>query len=40
MWGTSASSWRSIYTGVIRAVTMWGYNVGGGVGMEAVGAKV
>ena len=28
MWGSSATSWRSIYRGVIRAVAMWGAELG------------
>ena len=27
-WGISATSWRSIYTGMIRAVAMWGNELG------------
>ena len=27
-WGISATSWRSIYTGIIRAVAMWGSELG------------
>jgi len=38
MWGISASSWRSIYTGIIRVVAIWGRGVGM-EGAEVVGAK-